>query len=55
MNGMELGIYDSGFDPVVFVLPGLVPDGFIYSRAGPDTGHQRLQLQKKRQKKIACH
>ena len=44
MNGMELRIYDSWFDPVVSILPGLVPDGFIYLRAGPDTCHRRLQL-----------
>lgn len=47
MNGMELSIYDSWFDPVVSVLPGLVPDGFIYLRASPDTCHRRLQLRKR--------
>ena len=35
------------FDPVVSVLPGLVPDGFIYLRASPDTCHRRLQLRKR--------
>ena len=47
MNGMELSIYDSWFDPVVSILPGLVPDGFIYLRASPDTCHRRLQLRKR--------
>ncbi|XP_057872720.2 uncharacterized protein LOC131078898 isoform X3 [Cryptomeria japonica] len=47
MNEMELSIYDSWFDPVVSVLPGLVPDGFIYLRASPVTCHRRLQLRKR--------
>eukprot|EP01018_Ginkgo_biloba_P009684 Gb_04620 [translate_table: standard] len=47
MNEMEISIYDSWFDPVVSVLPGLVPDGFIYLRASPDTCHRRLQLRKR--------
>ncbi|XP_068664000.1 uncharacterized protein [Aristolochia californica] len=47
MNEMEISIYDSWFDPVVSVLPGLVPDGFIYLRATPDTCHQRLKLRKR--------
>ena len=47
MNGMELSIYDSWFDLVVSVLPGLFPDGFIYLRASPDTCHRRLQLRKR--------
>lgn len=47
MNEMEISIYDSWFNPVVSVLPGLVPDGFIYLRASPDTCHQRLQMRKR--------
>ncbi|KAH9309095.1 hypothetical protein KI387_037006, partial [Taxus chinensis] len=47
MNEMEINIYDSWFDPVVSVLPGLVPDGFIYLRASPDTCHNRLRLRKR--------
>ncbi|KAJ8760427.1 hypothetical protein K2173_015094 [Erythroxylum novogranatense] len=47
MNEMEISIYDSWFDPVVSVLPGLIPDGFIYLRASPDTCHQRLKLRKR--------
>ncbi|CAN0890109.1 Deoxycytidine kinase [Linum grandiflorum] len=43
MNEMEISIYDSWFDPVVSVLPGLVPDGFIYLRATPDTCHKRMK------------
>ena len=31
LNGMELSIYDSWFDPVLSSLPGLIPDGFILS------------------------
>ncbi|KAJ4839281.1 hypothetical protein Tsubulata_011433, partial [Turnera subulata] len=47
MNEMEISIYDSWFDPVVSVLPGLIPDGFIYLRASPDTCHKRMQLRKR--------
>ncbi|KAI3972991.1 hypothetical protein MKX01_019649 [Papaver californicum] len=42
MNEMEISIYDSWFDPVVSTLPGLIPDGFIYLRACPDTCHKRM-------------
>lgn len=44
MNEMEISIYDSWFDPVVSTLPGLVPDGFIYLRASPDTCHKRMMM-----------
>lgn len=44
---MEISIYDSWFDPVVSVLPGLIPDGFIYLRASPDTCHKRMKLRKR--------
>ncbi|XP_042434281.1 uncharacterized protein LOC122020425 [Zingiber officinale] len=47
MNEMEISIYDSWFDPVVSCLPGLVPDGFIYLRASPDTCHKRMIMRKR--------
>ncbi|BAS94152.1 Os05g0430200, partial [Oryza sativa Japonica Group] len=47
MNEMEISIYDSWFDPVVSSLPGLIPDGFIYLRASPDTCHKRMMLRKR--------
>jgi deoxyadenosine/deoxycytidine kinase len=47
MNEMEINIYDSGFDPFVSCLPGLIPDGFIYLRASPDTCHKRMMLRKR--------
>ncbi|KAL5973589.1 hypothetical protein ACLOJK_030242 [Asimina triloba] len=47
MNEMEISIYDSWFDPVVSCMPGLIPDGFIYLRASPDTCHNRLKLRKR--------
>ncbi|CAN4081443.1 unnamed protein product [Withania somnifera] len=47
MNEMEISIYDSWFDPVVSTLPGLIPDGFIYLRASPDTCHRRMMLRKR--------
>lgn len=47
MNEMEISIYDSWFDPVVSVLPGLVPDAFIYLRASPDTCHKRMMHRKR--------
>ncbi|RRT54893.1 hypothetical protein B296_00023755 [Ensete ventricosum] len=43
MNEMEISIYDSWFDPVISCLPGLIPDGFIYLRASPDTCHERMK------------
>lgn len=43
MNDLELNVYDSWFNPMVSYLPGLVPDGFIYLRAQPETCHKRLQ------------
>ncbi|XP_028117761.1 deoxycytidine kinase-like, partial [Camellia sinensis] len=47
MNEMEISIYDSWFDPVVSCLPGLIPNGFIYLRATPDTCHKRMLLRKR--------
>ncbi|KAL9229069.1 hypothetical protein vseg_004584 [Gypsophila vaccaria] len=47
MSEMEISIYDSWFDPVVSCLPGLIPDGFIYLRATPDTCHKRMMLRKR--------
>ncbi|KAL8482525.1 hypothetical protein ACS0TY_028630 [Phlomoides rotata] len=47
MNEMEISIYDSWFDPVVSTLPGLIPDGFIYLRASPDTCHKRMMLRRR--------
>lgn len=44
---MEISIYDSWFDPVVSCLPGLIPDGFIYLRASPDTCHKRMMHRKR--------
>lgn len=44
---MEISIYDSWFDPVVSSLPGLIPDGFIYLRASPDTCHKRMKSRKR--------
>ena len=40
----QLSIYDSWFDPVLKTLPTLVPNGFIYLRAGPDTCHRRMKM-----------
>lgn len=47
MNKMEINIYDSWFDPVLSCLPGLIPDGFIYLRASPDTCHKRMKLRRR--------
>lgn len=43
MSEMELSIYNSWFDPVVEMAPTLVPDGFIYLRAQPQTCMSRMQ------------
>jgi len=52
MSDVEINIYDSWFDPIVSALPGLVPDGFIYLRADPETCYKRL-LQRARDEEIA--
>lgn len=43
MNDTELAIYDSWFDPMLKTLPTLVPNGFIYLRAKPETCFRRMQ------------
>ncbi len=43
-SSVQLSIYDSWFDPVLKTLPTLVPNGFIYLRAGPDTCHRRMKM-----------
>ncbi|KAK9851909.1 hypothetical protein WJX84_009907 [Apatococcus fuscideae] len=43
MNDMELSVYDAWFDPILQILPSLIPDGFIYLRAQPQTCLKRLQ------------
>ena len=32
------------FDPILQILPSLIPDGFIYLRAQPETCLKRLQV-----------
>jgi len=43
LSDTELAVYDSWFDPVLKTLPTLVPNGFIYLRANPDTCFRRMQ------------
>ncbi|GAQ83246.1 deoxynucleoside kinase [Klebsormidium nitens] len=43
MSDMEISIYDSWFDPILSAIPTLIPDGFIYLRANPDTCFNRLK------------
>ncbi|KAG1677372.1 hypothetical protein FOA52_010751 [Chlamydomonas sp. UWO 241] len=42
MSDTELAVYDSWFDPMLKTLPTLVPNGFIYLRANPDTCFRRM-------------
>lgn len=42
MSDTELAVYDSWFDPVLQSLPSLVPHGFVYLRAMPETCHRRM-------------
>jgi len=42
MSDTELAIYDSWFTPVLNTMPTIVPNGFIYLRAGPQTCHRRM-------------
>lgn len=39
----QLAIYDSWFNPVINTLPTLIPNGFIYLRAQPETCYRRMQ------------
>lgn len=43
LSDAELEIYDSWFNPVISFAPGLVPHGFIYLRAAPQTCHRRMR------------
>jgi len=43
ISDTELAIYDGWFDPVLATLPTLVPNGFLYLRASPETCHRRLK------------
>eukprot|EP00243_Klebsormidium_subtile_P004331 TRINITY_DN18304_c0_g1_i1.p1 TRINITY_DN18304_c0_g1~~TRINITY_DN18304_c0_g1_i1.p1 ORF type:complete len:742 (-),score=177.64 TRINITY_DN18304_c0_g1_i1:334-2559(-) len=43
MSDMEISIYDSWFDPILSAIPTLIPDGFIYLRANPNTCFNRLK------------
>eukprot|EP00210_Caulerpa_lentillifera_P005588 g5345.t1 len=43
MDDMQLQLYDSWFNPLIKEVPGLIPDGFIYLRANPETCLRRLK------------
>lgn len=42
MSDLELNLYKSWYDPVVSQIPGMIPDGFIYLRASPETCFARM-------------
>lgn len=42
ISSLELDVFEHWFDPIVRVLPSIVPDGFVYLQASPTTCHQRL-------------
>ena len=42
MSDLELNLYKSWYDPVVSQMPGMIPDGFIYLRASPETCFERM-------------
>ena len=42
MSDLELAMYNSCFDPIVRDHPTLVPHGFIYLRASPETCMRRM-------------
>ena len=44
MTDLELNLFRSWFDPVVSQLPGMVPDGFVYLRASPETCLKRMHV-----------
>jgi len=43
LTELEYGLYQAWFDPMIKNFPTLVPDGFIYLRADPDTCMRRLR------------
>lgn len=49
MSDLELAVYDEWFDPVVSFEPNLVPDGFIYLRADPDTCMSRMRVRDRKE------
>lgn len=44
MTDLELSVYDSWFNPFINQNPSLVPDGFIYLRAEPETCMDRMKV-----------
>ena len=53
MSDLQLSVYDSWFDPMVSVVPSIVPDGFIYLQANPATCMRRLhQRQRKEESQV---
>ena len=43
MSSLEMGLYESTFDSLLDTSPNVVPDGFIYLRARPETCLSRLE------------
>lgn len=43
MSSLEMGLYESTFDSLLDTTPNVVPDGFIYLRAKPETCLSRLE------------
>ena len=52
LDDYQLELYDSWFNPMIREVPGLIPDGFIYLRAEPDTCMKRLR---RRNRSEECH
>ena len=43
MSELEYEVYSAWYEPVVHVLPALVPDAFIYLQADPEVCYDRLK------------
>lgn len=43
LTELEYGLYEAWFDPMIKNFPTLVPDGFVYLRADPETCMRRLR------------
>ena len=43
MSELEYEVYSAWYEPVVHVLPALVPDAFIYLQADPEVCYERLK------------
>lgn len=44
LSDVELGVYDTWFNPMLELTPQLVPEGFVYLKTDPETCRRRIAL-----------